>query len=93
MRRADAPWLAGVVVVGGVLGPLLLTLGLVRADAASASLLLNLESLATMAIAWLARLREHGSAVCCSGALAIVAGALVVGVAGPWRLPSSRGRS
>jgi hypothetical protein len=28
LRRADAPWLAAVVLFGGVLGPLLLMLGL-----------------------------------------------------------------
>jgi drug/metabolite transporter (DMT)-like permease len=53
LRRADLPWLALVILSGGVAGPLLLMLGLARTDAASASLLLNLEGLATMGIAWL----------------------------------------
>jgi drug/metabolite transporter (DMT)-like permease len=51
LRRADLPWLAAVVFFGGVLGPVLLMLGLARTEAASAALLLNLESLATLAIA------------------------------------------
>src|SRR4051812_49512863 len=42
LRRPDVPWLAAVILFGGVLGPLLLMLGLARTDAAAASLLLNL---------------------------------------------------
>src|SRR4051794_41219 len=53
LRRSDIPWLALVIVTGGVLGPLLLIAGLARTNAAGASLLLNLEGLATMAIAWI----------------------------------------
>src|ERR1700722_4875998 len=49
LRRADAPWMIAIVAFGGILGPLFLMLGLPRA---SGSLLLNLEGLATMAIAW-----------------------------------------
>ena len=54
LRRSEPPWLALVILAGGVGGPLLLMFGLARSDAASASLLLNLEGLATMGIAWLA---------------------------------------
>ena len=74
LRRADIPWLAAVVLFGGIVGPLLLMLGLVRTDAASGSLLLNLESLATMGIAWLF-FRENVDRRVLAGALAIVAGA------------------
>jgi drug/metabolite transporter (DMT)-like permease len=42
LRRSDVPWLAAVILSGGVLGLLLLMLGLARTDAAAASLLLNL---------------------------------------------------
>ena len=42
-----------VNAAGGVLGPMLLMYGLTRTAASSASLLLNLEGLATMGIAWL----------------------------------------
>src|SRR5262245_24485694 len=44
LARTDRPWLAAAVVFGGVLGPALLMFGLSRADAAAASLLLNLEA-------------------------------------------------
>ena len=74
LRRADLPWLALVILAGGVAGPLLLMLGLARSDAASASLLLNLEGLATLGIAWLA-FRESVDRRLLLGALAILAGA------------------
>ncbi len=51
--RAEWPWLAGAVTVGGLLGPVLLMLGLVRTEAAAASLLLNVEGVLTALIAWL----------------------------------------
>jgi drug/metabolite transporter (DMT)-like permease len=44
-------WLVGAVLFGGVLGPVFLMLGLTYTPASTASLLLNLESLATMTIA------------------------------------------
>ena len=75
--RADLPWLAGWSLVGGCLGPLLLMPGLARTDAASASLLLNLEGLATLAIAWLV-FRENVDRRLLLGALAILAGGCVL---------------
>ncbi len=77
LRRSDLPWLGVVILAGGVAGPLLLMLGLTRIDAASASLLLNLEGLATMAIAWLV-FRENVDRRLLLGALAIVAGAVLL---------------
>lgn len=77
LRQSDIPWLAAVVLFGGVIGPLLLMLGLVRTDAASAALLLNLEGLATMGIAWLA-FRENVDGRLLLGASAILAGAVVL---------------
>jgi drug/metabolite transporter (DMT)-like permease len=47
----DIPWLAGAVIAGGILAPILLLLGLQSTPAATASLLLNLESVATVVIA------------------------------------------
>jgi drug/metabolite transporter (DMT)-like permease len=51
LRRSDIPWLGLVILAGGIGGPLLLMFGLARTNATSASLLLNLEGLATMGIA------------------------------------------
>ena len=77
IRRGDLPWLGLVVVAGGVIGPLLLMLGLARTPASSAALLLNLEGLATMAIAWL-WFRENVDRRLLIGAAAILAGAVLV---------------
>jgi drug/metabolite transporter (DMT)-like permease len=77
LRRSDMPWLVAVVVFGGMLGPLLLMLGLTLTDASSASLLLNLEALATMMIAWLV-FRENVDRRLLLGVLSILAGAVVL---------------
>lgn len=52
LTAPDLPWLAGAIVAGGILGPVLLMLGLSRTDAATASLLLTLEGVATALLAW-----------------------------------------
>ena len=53
LSRADLPWLAGAILAGGVAGPALLLLGLMTTSASTASLLLNLEAVATAGIAWI----------------------------------------
>jgi len=77
LRRADLPWLALVVLAGGVIGPVLLMYGLSHVAASSAALLLNLESIATLLLAWLV-FREHVDRKLLLGAIAIVAGAIVL---------------
>jgi drug/metabolite transporter (DMT)-like permease len=77
LRRADLPWLVAIVLFGGVLGPVLLMFGLSLTSAASGSLLLNLEGLATMAIAWLV-FKENVDRRLLLGALAILAGAMLL---------------
>ena len=77
LQRADLPWLGAVVLFGGVLGPLLLMLGLSHTTASSGSLLLNLEGLATLAIAWVV-FRENVDRRLLLGAAAILAGAIVL---------------
>lgn len=77
LRRTDLPWLAAVVVFGGVLGPLMLVFGLSMTTGSSGSLLLNLEGLMTMAIAWLV-FRENVDRRLLLGALAILAGAVLL---------------
>lgn len=47
----DAPWLAGAVLAGGVAAPIALLLGLKDTPAATASLLLNFECVATTLLA------------------------------------------
>ena len=66
-----------VTAAGGILGPVFLMFGLARTDAAGASLLLNLEGLATMGIAWLV-FRENVDRRLLLGAFAILPGAALL---------------
>ncbi len=50
----DIPWLAGAILAGGVAAPIVLLFSLENTPAATASLLLNFESVATTLIAALA---------------------------------------
>jgi len=77
LRRTDMPWLVLVIIAGGILGPLFLMFGLARTDAAGASLLLNLEGLATMGIAWRV-FRENVDRRLLAGAFSILAGAVLL---------------
>lgn len=77
LRLHDFPLLALIVLSGGVAGPLLLMLGLSQMEAAPASLLLNLESLGTLAIAWIV-FRENVDMRLFVGAMAILAGAIIL---------------
>lgn len=77
LERRDLPWLGLIVFVGGMVGPFLLMLGLSHTQAASASLLLNVEGLATMGIAWVV-FRENVDRRLLLGAFAILAGAVLL---------------
>ncbi len=57
-RREDGLRLAGAVLFGGIVGPVLVLLGLRMAPAASVALWLNLEAPATALLGW-AFFREH----------------------------------
>jgi len=77
LRRGDLPWLVAVVLFGGVFGPLFLVFGLTLTSASSGSLLLNLEGLATMSVAWIV-FRENVDRRLLIGAAAILCGAVVL---------------
>jgi drug/metabolite transporter (DMT)-like permease len=77
LSRRDLPWFAAAVLSGGVIGPVLLVFGLARSSAAETSLLLNLESVLTLAIAWIV-FKENVDRRLLIGAGAIVAGALAL---------------
>lgn len=77
MRRADLPWLAAVIAIGGGLAPVLLVFGLTSTTAATGSLLLNLEGVMTMVIAWVV-FRENVDRGLIFGAAAILLGAVVL---------------
>ncbi len=72
LGRTDLPWLAGAILAGGIVAPVLLMLGLTLTAASTASLLLNLEGVFTAGLAWLL-FREHVHRRIVIGMLAIVA--------------------
>ena len=85
LRGRDLPWLGAIVLFGGILGPALLMFGLTLTPASTGALLLNIEGLATMAIAWVV-FQENVDCRIFLGAMAILAGAVVLswpGAAGP----------
>jgi drug/metabolite transporter (DMT)-like permease len=77
LKRRDLPWLAAAIVSGGVIGPVLLMVGLSRTPASSASLLLNLEGVFTVLLAWFV-FKENFDRRIAVGVLFISAGALAL---------------
>ena len=77
LQGTEWRWLAGAIVAGGMLGPVLLMLGLANMPAAHASLLLNAEGVLTALLAWVV-FRENVDRRVALGMLVIVAGGLVL---------------
>lgn len=77
LPAAEWGWLAGAIVAGGLIAPVLLMVGLTSLPASSASLLLNAEGVFTALIAW-TLFRENFDARVLLGMLAIVTGAVVL---------------
>ncbi len=76
--RRNWALLAIAIVAGGAIGPVLLTAGLVHTPAATASLLLNMELVATVALA-ATLFREHlGRNMIAAAVLVTIAGVLLV---------------
>ena len=81
LGRRDLPWLAGAIVTGGIVGPILLMTGLTRTDAAATSLLLTLEGVATALMAWFI-FHENFDRRIAIGMACLVAGAIVLSWSG-----------
>lgn len=77
LQRADLPWFGAAILAGGVAGPVLLMFGLAQSSAAEASLLLNLESVLTLLLAWVV-FKENVDRRLLIGAVAIVIGAVLL---------------
>jgi len=77
VSRSDAPWLAGAILAGGVAGPIFLLLGLMTTPASEASLMLNLEAVATALIAWIV-FRENVDKRIFFGFVLIMVGGIVL---------------
>lgn len=82
--HSDWPWLIGVIMMGGVAGPILLMLGLAGMPASGASLLLNTEGVFTAILAWFV-FKENFDRRIALGMAAIIAGAVVAGWPGQAR--------
>ncbi len=87
LRRSDWPWLAAATVSGGMIAPVLLLVGLTHSDAATASLLLNLEVVFTAVLAWVV-FHEATSLRVVLGFAAIFAGGLVLAWPAQLAVPS-----
>ena len=77
LAARDYPWLAGAVIAGGVVAPILLLWGLSGASASGASLLLNLEGVITTLVAAVLFREAIGGRVWTAAAL-MLAGGLVL---------------
>jgi len=77
----DIPWLAGAIVTGGIIGPVLLMAGLSQTSAATASLLLTLEGAATALLAWFVFCENFDRRVA-AGMGCLIAGAIVLAWSG-----------
>jgi drug/metabolite transporter (DMT)-like permease len=80
-RGTDSWWLLGAIAIGGAIGPYLLIYGLQATDAASASLILNLEGVFTALLAWFV-FKENFDRRIALGMALIVAGGVLLS-AGP----------
>src|SRR5213078_2574210 len=77
LPQGERLWLAGAIVAGGVVGPVLLMIGLSAMQATAASLLLNAESVFTALLAWFV-FKENFDRRIALGMASIVAGAVVL---------------
>jgi len=81
LTARDVPWLAGAIVTGGIIGPILLMAGLAQTSAATASLLLTLEGAATALLAWFV-FGENFDRRVAAGMGCLIAGAIVLAWSG-----------
>jgi drug/metabolite transporter (DMT)-like permease len=86
LQRSHIPYLAGAILCGGVLAPVLLLVGLANTPASSAALLLNFEGVFTGLLAWIIFRENLG------GQIALGMGAIVAaGVLLSWNRPAAVG--
>jgi len=77
LEKRDMPWLLGAILAGGIAGPILLLLGLARTPAATTSLLLNFEVVATGLVAFALFRESVGSQTWWAIAAIAIGGALL----------------
>jgi drug/metabolite transporter (DMT)-like permease len=77
LSRREAPWLAGAILFGGVIGPVLLMVGLRSTPATTVSLLLNLEGVFTAMLAWFVFHENFDRRIALAMALILAGGAVL----------------
>lgn len=93
LQRSDLGWMSGVILSGGVLGPILLLHGLSQTSAQVSALLANTETLFTMALAvlffgdFLVRREVLGAASILAGATLVAWASTSAGGTSSWRGP------
>ncbi len=92
LTRADVPWLAGAILFGGVVAPLLVMTGLSRTPASASALLLNLEAVFTAVIAWIV-FSENVDRRIFVGVIAIVTGGVILSWTGRFSWGGTLGTS
>jgi drug/metabolite transporter (DMT)-like permease len=87
LSSKDLPWLVGAILAGGVVAPIILMISLKNTPAATASLLLNFEGVATSAIAVLVFKESLGKRIWAAIALITIASIILTWDAkGAWGL-------
>jgi drug/metabolite transporter (DMT)-like permease len=81
LRRSDVPVLAGIVISGGIVAPVLLMLGLERVSGITGSLLLNLEGPLTLLVG-VVIVHEYLGRRAGLGSVVIFAGSVFIGLRG-----------
>lgn len=81
IKLSEVPWIAGVIIFGGIMGPVLLMYGLAQTSASTSSLLLNLEGVFTAGLAWVI-FKEHFDKRIVLGMFVIILGGLILSFSG-----------
>ena len=81
LRRSDVPCLAGIVISGGIVAPVLLMLGLERVSGIAGSLLLNLEGPLTLLVG-VVIVHEYLGRRAGLGSVVVFAGSAFIGLQG-----------
>lgn len=77
LARADWGWMAGAILAGGIVAPVLLMLGLERTTGSAAALLLNFEGVFTALLAWFVFHENVDRRIATGFFLIVVAGGLL----------------
>ncbi len=90
LKGSDWSWLAGSIIFGGILAPVLLLFGLESTEAGGASLLLNLEGVATALLAWFV-FKENFDRRIMIGMIAILVGSMILSWTNSFQLSNLHG--